>query len=269
VSDEIWIVGERGLGRLHVTKDAGPYDWTEIETGSRFAHFDFPEPGMRGELFLQGTSRRDGRRAIMRWARGALEEVYTSAEESLRGWRGPDGLVWIVEGTSMYRLVGGQKRKVDRHGVLSGNIFDVFPEGSRTFWIATSEGVARYSPTLWQSPPGLEDLDATIHAVAEDSGGRLWFAATRWVLEFDGTVWKRYPLPFGLQTQTVYTNSVIPLADGRILVKAVRTDRSDAALVFDPSAGRFSELVHPAGRRISLIYPRPAGGVWMATEVPD
>jgi len=232
-------------------------------------HFDFPEPGVRGELFAQGISRRDGRRTIVRWAQDTLEEVYTSVDESLRGWRGPDGLVWIVEGTSMYRLVGGKRRKVDRPGALSGNIFDVFPEGARTFWIATSEGVARFTPTLWQSPPGLENLDATIHAVAEDSGGRLWFAATRWLLELDGTVWSHHPLPPGLQTHTVYTSSVIPLADGRILVKAVHTDRSDATLVFDPSTGRFSELVHPGGRRISLIYPRPAGGVWLGTEVPD
>jgi ligand-binding sensor domain-containing protein len=268
-SGEIWIAGEHGLGRLRVSRDGGPYDWTEIETSSRFRHFDFPEPGVRGELFAQGISPRDGHRTIVRWARDTLEEVYTSADASLRGWRGPDGLVWIVEDTSMYRLVGGQKRKVDRLGVLSGNIFDVFTEGDRTFWIATSEGVVRYTPTLWQSPPGLEDPDATIHAAAEDSVGRLWFAATRWLLELDGTVWSRHPLPLGLQTQTVYTSGVIPLADGRILVKAVRTDRSEATLLFDPSTGRFAELVHPGGRRISLIYPRPAGGVWLATQAPD
>ena len=135
-------------------------------------------------------------------------------------------------------------------------------------WIATSEGVARYTPTLWQRPPGLEDLDATIHAVAEDSGGRLWFAATRWLLELDGSLWKRYRLPLGFETHTVQTNSVILMANGRILVKAVHPDRSDAALIFDPQTGRFAELVHPGDRHITLVYPRPAGGVWVATEVP-
>jgi signal transduction histidine kinase/CheY-like chemotaxis protein/ligand-binding sensor domain-containing protein len=265
---EIWIAGEHGLGRLLVARDGGPYEWTEIETSSRFTHFDFPEPGVRGELFVKGTSRRDGRRAIVRWARDALEEVYTSVEDSLRGWRGPDGAVWILEGASMYRLLGGQKRKVDRRGVLSGNIFDVFSDADRTFWIATSEGVARYTPTLWQPPPGLQDMNAPIHAVAEDSGGRLWFAATRWVLELDGATWKRYPLPPGLETQTVQTRSVILLGDGRILVKAEHADRSDAALILDPLTGRFTELVHPEGRRIALVYQRPSGGVWVETEVP-
>ena len=266
---EIWIAGEHGLGRLLVAKNGEPYQWMEIETASRFTHFDFPEPGASGELFVQGVSRRDGRRAIVRWAGNELEEVYTSTESSLRGWRGPDGLVWIVEGSSMYRLSGGRKHKVDRTGVLSGNIFDVFAESDRSFWIATSEGVARYTPTMWRPPPGLDDLDTTVHAVAEDAGGRLWFAATEWLLEFDGSAWKRYPLPPGLATDSPQTSSIILLADGRLLIKAVHTNRSDLVLIFDPRTRRFAELVHPAGRRITLIYPRPAGGAWLATEVPD
>jgi signal transduction histidine kinase/CheY-like chemotaxis protein len=267
-SGEIWVAGEHGLGRLLVSKDGGPYEWSEIDTDSRFRHFHFLEPGAPGELFAQGISRWSGRRSIVRWARDRLEEVFTSAEGSPRGWRGPDGLIWITEGASMYRLSGGRKLPVERTGALSGVIFDVFAEGDRTFWITTSEGLARYTPALWRSPPGLADLDATVHAAAEDAGGRLWFAASQWLLEFDGTVWRRHPLPAGQVTHSMQTGSLNLLSDGRMLVKAVRNDLSDLALIFDPRTGRFTELVHPGGRHITLIYPRPAGGLWVATEAP-
>ncbi|HXS93284.1 MAG TPA: response regulator [Candidatus Limnocylindrales bacterium] len=266
-SGEIWVTGENGVGMLGAVKDGGPYEWAEADAHSNLAHFQFPEAARRGELFAQAAGPR-GKHTIVRWSGANLEEVYSSHDDSLRGWRGPDGLIWIVEGPEMFRLFGGEKLKVTRSGVLSGNIFDVFTEGVRTFWITTSEGVSRYTPPLWRPPSGLEDLDATVHAVGAAADGRLWFAATRWLLEFNGETWKRHPLPPGLLTHTVQTNSVVPLADGRVLVKAVHSDRTDLALIFDPKRERFSELLHPEHRHITLIYPRPAGGVWVATELP-
>jgi ligand-binding sensor domain-containing protein len=263
---EIWIAGEHGLGRLFIAKDGGPYEWTEVDTHSRYSHFDFPEPGARGELFAQGISQLSGRRAIVRWAKSTLQEIITSSKTSLRGWRGPDGLIWILEGASMYRLSAGEKQKVDRTGVLSGSIFDVFMEGVRSFWIATSDGVVRYTPPLWRRPAGLDGLETTVHAVAEDDGGRLWFAATQWLLEFDGKGWKRHALPPDLETDPPLTDSVIPLASGRVLIKALRSDHSDVGLIFDRTTGQFSELTHPEGRRITMISRRTAGTAWVATE---
>jgi signal transduction histidine kinase/CheY-like chemotaxis protein/ligand-binding sensor domain-containing protein len=265
---EIWIAAEHGLGRLCVAKDGGPYEWREVAGGPELTHFDLPEPGAPGELFAQGTSQAERCRILVRWAGGRLERLYASQEDTLRGWRGPDGLVWMIEGASIYRWLNGQKLKVDRPGPLSGTIFDVFTEGDRTFWIGTSEGIARYTPPLWRRPQGLEDLDAAVHAVAEDAAGRLWFSADQWLLEFDGRAWKRHRLPPGIRSHTVQSHSLLLLRNGKILVKCIRADRSDVTMIFDPGTGRFSELAHPSGRRITLAYPRQAGGVWIATEVP-
>ena len=46
-----------------------------------------------------------------------------------------------------------------RDGVLSGSVFDIYSEGGKSFWLAGSEGVARYAPLLWQAPEGLNGLD--------------------------------------------------------------------------------------------------------------
>ncbi len=266
---EIWLTGEYGLGHLSLTGEGGLPKWSEIDGGKQGLYrFDFPEPGAPGELFAQATSRTDRRRRIVHWAGSELQQVYSSGEDKLIGWRGPDDCVWIVDGASLFRLAGGRKQKVERAGALSGTVFDVFAESNRTFWISTSEGISRFSPTLWRQPGELDDLDQPVHAAAEDSRGRLWFSATGTLLEHDGTSWIRHPLPDGTTTHTVQTRSLLVMPDGRLLVKAVRANRTDLVLIFDPKTARFSELLHPDGRRITLLYPRPQGGVWVATEVP-
>src|SRR5215831_18401522 len=92
-------------------------------------------------------------------------------------------------------------------------------------------------------------------------------SATDCVLKLAGDKWTRYGLPAGLHTHTIQTNSLAPLPDGRILVKAVRVDRSDAVLAMDTKSGRFSPFLHPEGRIITLLAQRPAGGVWVGSEV--
>jgi signal transduction histidine kinase/CheY-like chemotaxis protein len=266
---DIWLAGEHGLARVTVPAEGGPYRWVETATDpDGLFHFDYPEPGNDGEVFAQATSRPSGQKVIVRWAGNDLESIYATGSETLRGWRGPDKAIWILDGISMFRLVRGRKYPVEGAGTLSGNIFDVFAQQDRTFWVATSEGIARYSPPLWQPPAGLEDFDLSVHAAAEDRMGHLWFAATDYLLELDGARWIRHRLPKGLRTQTIYTQGVIVLYDGRILLKAVRAGDVTAALLFDPSTGVFTELRHPEGRVFTLFLPRPDGGVWVATEKP-
>ncbi len=263
---ESYITGERGLAKLRMSPDGDSFDWTEVKGGAdRLAHFDYPIAGI-GELFAQGISARDQRRVIVRWSGRELESVYTARADNLRGWRGGDGSTWILEGSAIFRLQGGRKYPVERTGVLTGTIFDVYSEGGNVFWVATSEGLTRFTPSLWQRPAGAEEFDLAVSSITEDRQGRLWMSATDCVLEVDGDKWTRHDLPAGFHT-TIQTNGLAALPDGRILVKVVRIDRSDAALAMDTRTGRFTVLMHPQGRAITLLAQRPAGGVWVASEV--
>ncbi len=264
---EIWITGQNGVARLSLAQDGGPYHWSEIAGSSGLHQFDKPQPGAEGELFVQARTH-SGNRAIVRCTATGMEPLYTGMSEDLMGWRGPDGYIWFIESGSLFRLAGRDKQRIERSGVLSGTIFDVFAQGDRSLFIVTSEGLVRYSPPLWRPPPGLEDLDASVHAALEASDGRLWFSATQALLEFDGRRWRRHALPAGYSTHTVQTDGLNLLPDGRLLVKVMRTDRTDAVLLFDPRAGRFTPFLHPDGRPITLLCSRSQGGIWVATESP-
>jgi signal transduction histidine kinase/DNA-binding response OmpR family regulator/streptogramin lyase len=263
---ESYITGEHGLAKLSMAGDGGSFDWTEVNGGAdRLVHFDYPIAGT-GELFAQGISARDRRHVIVRWSGRELETVYASQADNLRGWRGGDGSVWIVEGSAVFRLRGTRKYPVERTGVLTGTIFDVYSEAGNAFWVATSEGLTRFTPSLWRRPAGTEEFDLAVSSITEDRRGRLWMSATDCVLELAGDKWTCHDLPAGFHT-TIQTNSLAVLPDGRVLVKVVGMDRSDAALAMDTRTGRFTVLLHPQGRAITLLAQRPAGGVWVGSEV--
>ncbi len=264
---EWYVTGDRGLARVRMAGEGGAFEWIEVNGNAvGLVRFDYPIAGS-GELFAQATSARDQRRVIVRWAGKELVPVHAAQADNLRGWRGGDGSLWIVEGADLFRLRDGRRYSVERTGVLSGNIFDVYSEEGNAFWVATSEGITRHTPPLWQAPAGLESFDLTVHSIAEGPQGRLWMSATDYLLEQDGDRWRFHRLPLGFRTHTVQAESLAPLPDGRVLAKVVRGDRSDAVLVLDSGSGRFTELVHPDGRRITLLARRPAGGVWAGSEV--
>jgi hypothetical protein len=106
-ADELYITGEHGLAQLRISRDRGAFEWLEVNTDrDRLTHFDYPLPGT-GELFAQGISSPGKRHVIVRWSRTRLQSVYDSEADNLRGWRGGDGSVWILEGASIFRLRGG------------------------------------------------------------------------------------------------------------------------------------------------------------------
>ena len=265
---DFWITGRRGLAHLRVSAIGTP-QWTEIE-GDRagLSEFQYPVAGRDGELFAQAKAGA-GRMAVARWSAKGLEKVYTSSTGAPRGWRGPDGVLWVLEGASLFRLTGGGTMPVPRDGVLSGNIFDVYSEDGKSFWLAGSEGLARYAPLVWQAPEGIARFDRPVHAALEDRRGHLWFAATDVLLELDGAVWRQHAIPSGLRTHTTQTASVVPGPNGHIIVNCAAQDQTDVMLEFDPVSGGFLPIRHPEGRQIVLMTPRKAGGLWAATVGKD
>ena len=261
---DFWISGERGLARLRVAEH-GPPQWTEISgAGAGLSDFRYPVAGREGEMFAQAKAGA-GAVAVVRWSPAGLEKVYVSSDGAPRGWRGPDGSVWILEGAALFRLSEGGRTPVPRDGVLSGSVFDIYSEDGKSFWLAGSEGVARYAPLLWQAPEGLNGLDLPVHAAFEDRQGRLWFAATDYLLELDGEVWKRHRIPSGLRTHATQTASVMESPNGRIVVNCLAQDQTDIMLEFDPLSGGFHDIRPPEGRQIVLMAPRKSGGLWAAT----
>ncbi len=259
---DFWITAAHGIARLQAGAGAHNLQWTERDTrGIGLSEINWPEPADGGEVVVTGRLGGGPLRAIVRWRQPLLEIVRTSSSKNLRGWLGPDGL-WGIEGASLFRLVDGRKQDVPKHGALSGLVYDVITERGGGFWLGTSDGLAHYTPALWRTPEPMLHLDQPVHSIVEDRRGRLWFAATQHLVELDGSTWRLHPLPPGFRTQTVYTDSIWPLPDGRIGLMVNEVERFDRVLIFDPATDRFQRLVHPEGRNVVLLSPRRDGTFW-------
>ena len=259
---DIWITAAHGVGRLDV---APARRWTAWPARD-LENLNAPLAAEGGELFAAGVDVRTKEKVAVRIVDGAYHRVFTSTK-TLRAWRGPDDTIWVLEGTRAWRLAGGRREIVPRHGPLAGIVYDVVTEPGGVFWIASTTGVGRYAPTLWRTPEPLKAIDQPVHSAVEDGRGRLWFSATESLLELDGTTWRIHPLPEDIQTATNQTSSLVALPDGRVIVTA-RAPDGDVVLAFDPATQRFTPLAHPEGRRILQSWRGRGGRAWIRSDAP-
>jgi len=267
--NDFWITAQHGVARLKLYAGLRAASWKQCDT-SRIGLLDAGEPlpsSSDDELLFAGRlAGSRSQRAVARWfdlekADEKLEILRTAAADNLRGWRGPDGEIWTIEGASLRRLVDGRWIPAEKFGMLAGSLFEVVTERDGGFWLGTSEGIAHYPPHIWTTPDPVVRLDQPVHSITEDRKGRLWFAATDYLLELDGSKWSAYRWPQGMQTQAAQSDTLWAMADGRIAAKAVGSQTESRVLLFDPATGQFTPLVHPQGREIFLIRGRPDGSI--------
>ncbi len=257
----IWISGAKGLARL---KSAGDdFEWTEFPAPRRFTDLVNPIEGDGREVFVSAL-RGDGKRALVRFADGAWQEVFVSSAGQLKGWRGMGGAVWLQEGRKIVELGGMPLHDLGGGREITGLPTAVVSRPGGAFWLGTTEGAALYSPPLWRTPAELSWADTLVSAIAEDRQGRVWFLNGRYLAVNDGGKWSRFPLPSGRSAALVKDRIVI-LGNGDL---AMRANSLADLVVFHPvsgksGSGQFRVVHHPDGKEIGWMAARNAGGAWV------
>ena len=265
--DDFWITARHGIAHMKLDAAQRIVSWKQIDTSSLGLDEvgkPLPTAGSDEVFFAGRINKARGLHAVARWfdldqAEPRIEIVRTASPDNLRGWRGPDGELWTMEGASLRRFVDGHWIPVEKYGMLAGSLFEVVPERDGGFWLGTSEGIAHYRPHVWTTADPVKKLDQPVHAIAEDRQGRLWFAGSDYLLELDGSNWRSYRWPQGMETHAAQSDTLSTMADGRIAIKAVGGATEDRSFLFDPSSGVFTPLVHPEGRQIRMIRSRADG----------
>jgi len=196
------------------------------------------------------------------WAGTGLEAVYSSEQDDLRGWRGGDGSIWIVDDATMFRLRGGRKYPVNAPGFSAATSSTSIPRRRRV-WVATSEGLARYTP-LCAATDGVEDLDLPVHAIAEYPRAAM-MSATSCVLESMRKV-DPHALPAGFRTHTLETGAWCRFRWQGSGKSGARGGCTDAVLAMGARAANlpFFRTLRPVHRHDPAA---PGGGSWVVSEV--
>jgi hypothetical protein len=262
----VWLTGGDGIGRISRTAtgpgtiDSGAEpDWQWAALPTQPAKWvDISEPFERGDdrLFVTGATSSQAKAALEfdghRW-----KEIYSSDSTTLRAWPGSADTVWIQDGNRVLELAGGEKRMVERYGVLAGTPRLVTLANSGRFWVGSSEGLAFHNQPLWQTPDGAPQVDDVVNAISEDRSGNIWFLAAHELIRFDNSAWATFPLPREETAWPVYTEGPAALSDGRLVI--LTTSRH--WLCFDPQREEFHVVEHPKKRDMRAFVQGPDGKV--------
>jgi signal transduction histidine kinase len=119
--------------------------------------------------------------------------------------------------------------------------FDVAVQGGTAFWLATSDGLFRYAPALWQSPGLTRGLNAPVRCFASDPAGGTWFAAGERLWSVQGDQLKSYPFP-SLPGRSLQCRALFVTASGAVVVACEEAEAPTGDVLF---------VLPPGGRDIS------------------
>jgi signal transduction histidine kinase/DNA-binding response OmpR family regulator len=257
----LWVTAENGLGRLLEAKTASWAEFTSREIGLKA--LQHPVAGYNGELFVAGNSLENSNTAVARFDGLHFQKITEGHLDSMWAWPGPQGSIWVEDGSKLFRVQNGHQVPVERRGALLNRVEDVIPERNGMFWVATTQGLARYADPLWTPYEGSEIIDTRVHSIIEDHHGRLWFDCTDYLASYDQGTWHIHNLPNGQVTDPYVPHGLCLLPNGNLLVKI--QDFRGPVLILNPETMAFTQLQPPAGRTLGVFDPQGDGTVLFQT----
>ncbi|MFB3787202.1 MAG: ATP-binding protein [bacterium] len=263
---DIWIGGRNGMAHA-LLENTGSLlsSWEERLTPESYGLSEISSltAGDQGEIFATALYSPTQKRVLARFERQICRVLYENPSwDVARGWSGIDEALWIFHSPFTLTYIENQQAvEVEQNKVLSRVLIGMAREAGGAFWLATSEGLARHAPAAWRTPPPAASWNGVIHDIREDTRGRVWFVAAQSLLCLREDQWTEYTFPSGAQSQELLTESLVPLADGRLAVKA-----SNGLLLFDPETARYETARHPEQFDIVLIAANPPDGIWAVTR---
>lgn len=162
-------------------------------------------------------------------------------------WCGPDQTRWAMTIDSLFEWDAGPRTEpAESDEIFARQYFDLAVEPGGDFWLATSDGLFRYSPPLWRTPRVVRQVNALVPCVTGDADGRLWFiSGTRIYGLQDGRL-DSYVIP--VRGSRVLQGSSVFCLKNRTLVLTTEDPESSAGSqvwTLDPLQGRVQPLASP------------------------
>ncbi len=258
----IWVAGDTGLARFPFNPETGQWGlWREypidVTLNARGLHHLTECP--TGKLFGAAVSQTSSNTLLLQFYEGQWSIIYEPSAQNVNwGWETQDKELWaILHPFSILYLFQDTVLTVESNKVLSRVLLDAALDRNGSFWLATSEGLARHAPPAWSTPLSSPRPDQIVHSIRQDADGRLWFLCSNHLACYHQDEWSFYPLPPGEQSDELNTESLLEINSG-FLVKTTK-----GALIFYPDTGRFTPLHHPDGLHIALLAAHLEGVVWI------
>ncbi|MBA4147965.1 MAG: hypothetical protein H0X66_07590 [Verrucomicrobia bacterium] len=239
-----WIIGKHGILRLASSQritDESVWEEFLIDPALEAQDLQQAFADDAGGLTAVAESTATGRKVIVHFDGESWFTVSPGNHRIRQAWKTPDGRFWAVSINSLLRQEWDGTWGEDRD-VPAIQFFDVATEANGVFWLATSEGLLRHSPALWQSPTGLRPNVSSIRSIGERSDGSIWMASAEGVTVRQGQTWHSLPFPEIPEQPFRSGEFIFPLKSGKLV-----TGVDGNLLCLDPVARTYSTRRHPSG----------------------
>jgi signal transduction histidine kinase len=250
----LWICGFHGIARIPapVRSIKPETEWTEhlvpdsLQVQSLHGLHEDDDGGVSA---VAETNTNQQRTAL--YFDGHDWSAQTAGSDRLRqAWRSGDKFHWAMSTEALFEGDGINPDLHETDEISARAYFDVAVQAGSAFWLATSDGLFRYAPSLWQSPAVAKRLNAPVRCFASDPSGGIWFAANARLWSLQGDQLKLYSLP-AATGRNLESRAVYVLSSGAVVV----------ALEDPESAGRDSLYVlRPGGQEFSTLMPKDSSG---------
>ncbi len=249
--DTIWIAGRRGLMRA-LTSAGGLHpdsEWSELLPPDSLRVWNLRQPveGPDGQITVIAESSTNSQSFVLQFDGQNWTPQPVGNEKIRLAWRGPDKTSWAATADALFQVEGDREQTLSEENHLTGEYFDVAVEPGGSFWLATSDGLFRYSPPTWRSPEGYEEADNPVQAIAGDAEGRLWFAGQDSLTMLQGNHWTRFPCPPGTRLDAA-APAIYVLGDGSLVLQG-----EEGLLQFNRSTAEFKTIASPARGRLRAV----------------
>jgi signal transduction histidine kinase/ligand-binding sensor domain-containing protein len=259
-----WIAGEHGIGKFASIR---PLDaksvLTEYVPDSTLGVTKFSALAEDDEGNITAVAQSsDGKKAVVFWDQRQWTKLPLSVNDVFRAWHSSDGSFWELGPSAMVHLrkVGDRWHAEDE--LIAGHYYEAAVDVNGAFWVATSEGLYRYSPMLWQPAANVEDTGSL--NIAPGNGQRLWSVTSTTLSSFNGATWLSVQLPAELKNLSTPSEIIQELPDRKVLVG---TD--NRLFVFDSVTNAFSPLAHPAKHRLKFVGATKDGAACLQVSFAD
>jgi signal transduction histidine kinase/ligand-binding sensor domain-containing protein len=254
----LWVCGRSGIAKADgQARNLNPQTaWQKYLPPEKLQlqNFCAPEPDADGGITLVADSilhpksvvAFDGNQWFIRAGTG---------EAFFRAWRGPHKTFWAATSTSLFQWDESQTNWVENDDVSAGRIYDAETEPGGAFWLATSDGLIRGGPPLWQKPEAARNINSPIQCIATDNEGRVYFIAdnTMHVVE-NGRHWQ-FLLPLGPKVSSA-EDALFPLVNAPLLV-----EEGGKLFYFQHENGAFQPFLPRDGRQFIVLGYLPVGSL--------
>lgn len=237
----LWISGQRGLAKVPgpVRALRADTEWQEHELPGALGVQDLRNPleDQFGGVTMVAEAVSTGETVGLRFD-GQQWAVWRVGAEGLQAaWLGPDQTAWAATTNALLARNPDAAEFGQVDELPARQFFDVAVEPGGTFWLATLDGLYRYTPPCWQTPAVVRQIRAPVLAMTGEEGGGVWFVgggALHCLRDHEHRV---FPFPDALRRPLQTVRAIYALPGGVVLLQA------DAALVhFDPDRRRFEPL---------------------------